>query len=155
VFAPPASFGGASFVTGTMFVATYQESDGSYYNAAAFGAGAIGTEEIRGVGLDANNDIYITGRFSTPSLAFGATTLTNQGSYDVFLAKLGQVTLAPIAATSFGGAGDEEGLAITSAYYNSDIVIAGTFDQSINLGGGNLLTAGGTDIFLASVGTFP
>ena len=37
--------------------------------------------------IDKNNDVYVSGGFSSPTLTIGTTTLTNSGSYSFFTAK--------------------------------------------------------------------
>lgn len=71
----------------------------------------IGTEELEGamgVGTDNNNNVYITGYFSGPTLTIGSITLTNHdenGSTDMFVAKFnsdGDLLWAKSAGSSSG-----------------------------------------------------
>ena len=57
-------------------------------------AGNIGNESGLGIATDTNNNIYLTGSFSGPSITFGTTTLTNIGSIDAFIAKIGSAVLS-------------------------------------------------------------
>jgi hypothetical protein len=58
----------------------------------ATGAGGIDIDWGLSLCTHAGGDVYVTGAFTSPSLAFGSTTLTNAGSYDIFVTKLGYVT---------------------------------------------------------------
>ena len=51
-------------------------------------AGGADKEESKALGIDENDNIYITGFFSSANSVFGTTTLTNVDGYDVFVAKL-------------------------------------------------------------------
>ena len=53
----------------------------------ATSAGGTDTDESCSLALDASGNAYVTGNFSSPTITFGATTLTNSGSYDIFLVK--------------------------------------------------------------------
>lgn len=52
-------------------------------------AGGTSSDEGLSVATDANGNVYVTGYFTSPSITFGADTLTNAGDYDIFVAKLG------------------------------------------------------------------
>jgi len=56
--------------------------------------GNIGNESGLGIATDTNNNIYLTGSFSAPSISFGITNLTNVGSIDVFIAKVDSAILS-------------------------------------------------------------
>ncbi len=51
-------------------------------------AGGADKEESKALGIDENDNIYITGLFNSANSIFGTTTLTNVDGYDVFVAKL-------------------------------------------------------------------
>jgi len=57
----------------------------------AKGVGGIDDDFGHGISADANGNVYVTGYFHSPSIAFGTTTLTNTGG-SVFVVKLGGVT---------------------------------------------------------------
>ena len=57
-------------------------------------AGNIGNESGLGIATDTNNNIYLTGSFSAPSITFGINTLTNVGNIDVFIAKVDSAILS-------------------------------------------------------------
>ncbi|WP_165699391.1 SBBP repeat-containing protein [Hymenobacter jejuensis] len=51
-------------------------------------AGGTSIDAATGVAVDASGSVYIVGNFLSPRADFGATTLTNTGGSDVFVAKL-------------------------------------------------------------------
>src|SRR4051812_42544413 len=74
-------------------------------------AGSSGDEEGYGTAIDASGNLYVTGRFYSPTITFEATTLTNAGLGDVFITKYnpdGSVAWSKSA----GGAGDDGGYSI-------------------------------------------
>src|SRR5690606_8330373 len=50
-------------------------------------AGGINGDWGNSISTDANGNVLLTGYFSSSSITFGSTTLTNAGSYDIFIAK--------------------------------------------------------------------
>jgi len=72
-----------------IFVAQYDASGN-----ALWATGIGGPDYDYGMGICTSNsgDVYVTGYFGSYSLDFGNTTLINNGSYDIFLAKLGLAT---------------------------------------------------------------
>ena len=80
---------------------------------------------------DAANNVYVLGQFSS-SVTFGGDTLVGDGGTDTFLAKMTTVG-NNVWTKRFGGLAGENsyGLAIDPS---GDIVIAGTFLQSIVFG---------------------
>jgi hypothetical protein len=47
---------------------------------------------ITGLSSCRNNDILITGYYASPSITFGSSTITNEGNYDLYCAKLSATT---------------------------------------------------------------
>lgn len=50
-------------------------------------AGRVANDECYGVCTDSDGNVFITGKFDSPTITFGSFTLTNSGSYDIFLVK--------------------------------------------------------------------
>jgi hypothetical protein len=71
------------------FIAEY---DGNGNALWAQGIGSQGNEYGMGICANAVGDIYLTGYFESYSLNFGGNIFTNNGSADVYLAKLGLPT---------------------------------------------------------------
>jgi len=94
----------------------------------ALGIGGTGFDEPRSIAVDGSGNVYVTGIFDGPSIAFGATTLVNADSstIDMFIAKFdssGNVLWAKRA----GGVGREfaEGVAVD---YAGNIYVSGSFE---------------------------
>jgi hypothetical protein len=96
--------------------------------------------------VDTQGFIYMTGRFSY-TIDFGGGLLTSIGADDIYVAKLDY----------FGGhlwserAGDlvgQQGTAIAVGEFG-DVYVAGDFQGTADLGGGPLVSAGGSDIYVA------
>ena len=75
------------------------EYDASGHVVWAKSAGSTGIERAHGIANDPNGNIFITGYFTGTTVKFGATTLTNSGSNDFFVAKL-DATVVGIKETS-------------------------------------------------------
>ena len=114
-------------------------------------AGGSNSEYAKSVAVDASGNIYVVGWFSSPTITFGSTTLTNtntNSSSDIFLVKYdanGNV----LWAKKEGGISNDGGLSI-AVNITGDIYIAGTFQSStITFGSFILLnTSSYTDLFL-------
>ncbi|TFJ81186.1 hypothetical protein NSK_007483 [Nannochloropsis salina CCMP1776] len=79
-------------------------------------------------------------------MTVGSTTLTGAGSRNVFMIKLDS-SGSPTWATSFGGESIDEGLGIAVDASGSSYT-TGYFRGSMTVGSTNLMTAGGTDVFM-------
>lgn len=75
---------GSTSVTDVFF--TKIDPSGNFIWAKS--AGSTSNDNGNGICLDPSGNILITGDFGTPSITFGATTLTSLGGADVFLTKL-------------------------------------------------------------------
>ena len=95
--------------------------------------------------------VYVAGNFNSSTISFGATTLTNVGSYDGFVAKLtdGGSTSAWTWAQSAGGTGNDVPTALDVS--GSIVYVAGNFQNPISFGVTTLTTAGGNDGFVAKL----
>lgn len=91
------------------------------------------TQTPGGIAVDPEGNVIVAGLF-TGTIDFGQGPLLSAGAYDVFLAKLDSEGNA-VWSRRFGGAEDQAALAVaTDALGN--IIVAGTFDGAIDLGGG-------------------
>src|SRR5262249_37974989 len=93
------------------------------------------------------NNFAVTGRFAG-TVNFGGATLTASGN-DVFVAVL-QDSGKHVWSNRFGN--NAIGTTITMDGANNAIV-AGSFSNTIDFGGGALMSAGQTVLFLAKLGT--
>ncbi len=111
-------------------------------------AGESGYDEASSVSVDAEGNVLVTGFFSSHTITFGTTTLSNNGINNVFIAKYdpsGNV----IWAKSTGGTRDDAGIAIATDA-TGDIYVTGAYTSpSITFGTFNLTNYGGNDVFLA------
>ena len=115
-----------------------------------------GSESASSVATDVSNNVYVTGSFTSATVLFGTTTLTNGGSSDIYIAKYdpsGNVLWAIKGGgsgsdVSFGIAADAAGGVYITGYYTGATITFGTT---------TLNSAGSWDIFLAkynSAGVF-
>lgn len=109
------------------------------------GGSAIGTS-LASVG----SAVYVGGFFGSSTLLIGSNTLTNQGSFDTFVAKLvdAGATSSVAWAQSAGGAGSENLTALV--VQGNSVYIGGDFNGSAAAFGPSTLVARGTtDAFVA------
>ncbi len=119
--------------------------DGSGNVLEAISFGGDGDQVGRGVAVDSYDQIVVTGDFLV-EINFGLGVIAADDGWNVFLAKLdGQ--LNPVYSHGYQGSGDEQhrGVAI---HPSGDIFTTGSFDGTIDLGGGPL-TASGFDVLFA------
>ena len=132
------------------FLAKYDSSGNVIWAKRAGGTGFDGTGDFTGntVATDGAGNIFVTGCFSSPSIAFGATTLLNTGGNDVFIAKYDSSGNA-VWATGASGAGDDAGTSVatdasgnvyTAGYFGSSAITFGSYTFN--------LAAGYSDMFL-------
>lgn len=111
-------------------------------------AGGTGQDAAISVCTDATGDVYVTGEFYSPTMAFGTTTLTNAGTYDTFIAKYdsnGNV----LWAKRVGGPLWDESMKITSDP-TGNIYLVGRYQSfSLMFGSTTLTNAGQFDIYFA------
>ena len=112
-------------------------------------AGGTGDDEVFGIALAGNGSVVVTGSFSSPTLGFGATTLSNAGAGDVFVARLNAAGIWTQAASA-GAAGHEVAFAVAVDGAGT-AVVAGRFNGASTVFGPTTLTSsgGGADIFVA------
>src|ERR1700757_869675 len=113
---------------------------------AASGVGT-GTDEGYSVATDAAGNVYLTGYFNSPTITFGAYTLTNVGVGDVYLVKYdpsGNV----LWAKSVGGPSDERSY-LVRVDKSGNVLITGFFQSNtLTVGTTTLTSAGGPEVFL-------
>ncbi|MCW3105228.1 MAG: hypothetical protein JWO09_3668 [Bacteroidetes bacterium] len=114
-------------------------------------AGGTQIDMVFGVSTDTFGNIYITGRFNSPTLIFDSITLTNSSGWnDIFLAKYdsnGNV----LWAKSAGGSGEDVSRSVSTDPLGN-VYITGAFVGSTSTFGSTTLSnsnAGYGDIFIA------
>jgi len=111
-------------------------------------AGGILEDYGLSIVLDTNGNSYIIGYFQSTA-TFGNTTLTSQGSYDIFVAKLNNNGVWQWAKKA-GGSFVEIGTSITLDN-SGNIYITGYFQGSPTFGNTEIISQGGYDIFVAKL----
>ena len=137
--------------TGTdVFIAKYDTAGNLVW---AKGAGGTDIEFGRSIAADASGNTYITGYFSSPTLSFGTTILTNAGLEDIFIAKY-DASGNFVWAKNAGGADHDYAFGI-AADPNGNSYLTGFFESStISFGATILTNSGGLDFFIAKYDTF-
>lgn len=139
-----------------MFVVKYDFSGNTIWARTAEAKGAINLDvKGKGVAVDGNSNVYVTGYFRSDTIAFNTTLLTNSGGDDLFVVRydlLGNMIWAK-KQNGFGNAVDE-GNAIVTDNMNNIYVSGFFYSDSLMVGPALLLNAdtNGTsyDIFIIS-----
>jgi hypothetical protein len=138
-----------SGVTSDIFIVKYS-SIGSVLWASS--TGGLSFDEGLCITTDASGNVYLTGRFDSPTITFGTTTLSKVGNHDIFIAKYSsQGTL--LWANSAGGINYDNVTGI-STDANSNVFITGFFySATIAFGTTSLSNASSsgtfTDMYIA------
>ena len=147
-FTQTADFGGQSLASvglADVFLAKYAGSDGRLLWSVDFGG--TGSETGNALRVDAAGNVTLTGYF-TNTANFGGRPLVSKGMADVFVAKYSGVDGTQLWSEGFGGTGSDVGTSV-DIDAAGNVVVTGRFSGSADLGGGSLISAGGTDFFLA------
>lgn len=102
-----------------------------------------------GVAVDGGGNVLLTGYYNG-TMTFGETALAEAQGFDAYAAKLDSEGCS-IWAKSFGGAAYQsgDGVAVDGS---GNVFVTGKFTGTVDFGGGDLVSAGGSDIFLAKFG---
>jgi hypothetical protein len=103
----------------------------------------------RGVDFDDAGNVIATGTFNI-SADFGGGTLTSAGFTDIFLASY-DATGSHLWSRCYGGATYDYGQGVCTGG-PGELWLTGSFQQTVDFGGGPLTSAGSTDIFVARFG---
>ncbi|MFC0878253.1 T9SS type A sorting domain-containing protein [Saccharicrinis sp. FJH2] len=90
-----------------------------------------GNEDIQGMDIDSEGNIYVGGWFMT-NLTIGSNTLFSWGEYDVFLARFSSA-LEPNWSVKYGASGSDEPRTV-HCDTDDNILLAGTFERKVNFG---------------------
>lgn len=122
--------------------------NGTHIWSKRFG-GVNNTDIGYGVDTDASGNILLTGTYFNSGIDFGGGPLTGAGSTDAFVAKL-DPNGAHIWSKGFGGTGGDRpnSCAFDAA---GNVLVTGVFSNTINFGGGPLVSAGGGDFFIVQL----
>lgn len=131
-----------------LFVAKFDPQGAHLWS---FRAGSIGPQEGRAIGVDANDNVIVTGSYTGILQFTGDDALVNSGlgtgDYDLFALKL-DPNGKYLWAKSFGDKNEDqvtEGMAVDS---KGNTIFAGSFDGMIKFGSTELSSTGYDDIFL-------
>jgi hypothetical protein len=144
------TFGGGNLTSAGSFDAYVVELsgvDGSHIWSKGFGG--TGMDNPRGIAIDNNGNLAVTGSFGG-SINFGGGALTSAGAKrDIFIAKLSGSDGSHIWSKRFGNTGFDGGGGVT--FDNAgDVVLTGDFQNNVDFGGGTLTSnSGSQDIFVA------
>lgn len=127
------NFGGGP-VSGGHFVARF-DFDGGHVWSKGFGSNGVT------VATDSSGNAILGGNFTQPfTLGGSADTLTPVG-VDGYVAKLSATNGAHVWSKKIGGA-DSDLVDAVATFPNGDVLVAGHFRGTINLGGSNLTSTG-------------
>lgn len=121
-------------------------SDGAHVWSRRLGDSA--PQQAQGLAIDPAGNLVVSGAFSG-SIDFGVTKLTSAGGTDVFLAKLGPDGTA-LWAKQYGDAKNQQN-AVVAVDGSGNILLSGSFEGSVDLGAGPMVSAGGSDVFVAKL----
>jgi chitodextrinase len=151
-----ANFGGATLtVTGgtnvDMFVAQYNGATGAHQWSKGFGG--VYSDQAKAVAVDSTGNVYFTGFFEgTVNFGGGALSVPFTSDLDVFIAKFTSAG-AYTWAKHFTNTGNDQGYGI-AVDGQGNVAVGGTFSNSINFGGGDLVSTNAmTDAFIADFTT--
>lgn len=105
-------------------------------------------ERAERVAIANDDDVILTGTF-TSNMSFGGEFFFNEGERDAFVLRLDADTGNHVFSRQIGGSGDDYGFGV-DVEDDGDIVIAGRFEKSIELGS-TLTSEGGKDIYVAAL----
>ena len=147
-FSGTATFGSTTLTSSggaDIFVAKLDSSGNWLW---ANNAGGTSDECGNGIAVDASGNSYVTGYFDS-NATFGYTTLTSNGDYDIFIAKLDS-SGNWLWAKNAGGSSNDSGNGIAvDASGNS--YVTGYFDSNATFGYTTLTSNGDYDIFIAKL----
>ncbi|WP_437649731.1 hypothetical protein [Sorangium sp. So ce362] len=129
-----------------VFWARLAASDGAGLGLKRFGA--FDPQIVNGLATDGNEGLLVAGEFSG-KLEFGGAPRTSAGGRDGYVARLDaegrELWLQPLGGIGFQAA---TGVAASAT---GRIVVAGRFSGALSLGKDRLQSAGGSDVFVASL----
>lgn len=140
---PFASVGGQGYKDG--FIVKLAAATGDHIWSKQL-ASTSQNDQANAVAIDSSNNVFVTGRFGS-TMDFGGGPLISAGGADVFLAKY-DISGNYLWAQRFGAAlvDNANSVAVDTA---GNVAITGTFYNTVNFGGANLVSAGSADIFVA------
>ena len=148
IFGGTVNFGGGNLTSAGLediFVAKYSGADGAHLWSKRFGS--TGSDRGRGVAVDGNGDVLLTGAFLL-TVNFGGGNLSSAGNFDIVVAKFSGTDGTHLWSRRFGGTGGDEGLGV-AVDGSGNPSVTGTLRGAADLGGGNTALIGVVDMFVA------
>jgi hypothetical protein len=139
-------FGGGALVSAgdyDIFVAKYNASGVCQWSQRF---GSTGEDNANAVAVDASGNVFVTGNFNG-TVDFGGGNLVSAGSNDIFVAKYNASGMHQWSK-GFGSAIYDNAVGV-AADGSGNVVVTGAFQGTANFGGGNFVSAGSYDIFVA------
>ena len=111
-------------------------------------AGGDSDDNGSGIAVDAENNVYVTGYFQGTA-SFGATNVTSQGDYDVFIAKYNTAGTLLWIKTAGGTYRDQgNALALDGA---GNVCVTGEFNYTATFGSFSLTNVWQDDVFVTKL----
>ena len=146
-------FGGGDITAGSNEIFVLKlNSSGTFQWVNTYGS--TSSDAGNGIAVDSSGNAYITGFFQG-TVDFGGGDVTSAGNMDIFVLKLNSSGTFQWVNT-YGSTSDDRGwdIAVDSS---GNSYITGSFQGTVDFGGGDVTSAGNTDFFvlkLNSSGTF-
>ena len=129
---------------GNIFVAKYNSSGIVQWALKAQGSGTF--DRGTAIKLDVAGNVYVTGTF-TNTATFGSISVTSAGGNDIFVAKYNNLGVVQWVQRA-GGTGNDYSNGLSFDPVNN-VYIVGSFENQATFGTTTLISAGGSDIFVA------
>lgn len=110
--------------------------------------GGTGDDLAQGVAVDGAGDVLIVGGCTTFTNFGGENFFTTANTRDIFVAKFDASGFHQWSHVFPNSVGNDEGHAV-AADASGNVFITGAFYNTVDFGGGDLMSAGGGDIFVA------
>ncbi|MBZ0238620.1 MAG: SBBP repeat-containing protein [Deltaproteobacteria bacterium] len=133
--------------TGTETVVGAVTSVNTFSWARRYGGNS--TDQPVDLAVLADGTLVLTGYFSSTSIVFGSTTLSNSGQSDMYVARLSPTSGTASWAARINGTGFDVGESAARA--GNVLAVAGRFQSQVNALGKTLTSRGGYDVFAAAV----
>jgi len=109
--------------------------------------GDTGIENAFDLAIDSTGAVVLVGGFED-TVDFGGNLLTSAGAFDVYVAKL-DAAGNHLWSANYGDTKEDGARGVDIDANDNSIVLTGTFDDSIDFGGGMLVPINGADAFVA------
>jgi hypothetical protein len=146
-FSGTVDFGGGGLTSGggfDIFLAKY-DADGAHLWSKRFGSVSLVDDVGSAVAVDVLGNVIVAGSFNN-TVDFGGGGKTSAGLRDMFIAKF-DTNGAHMWSISLGGSGSDV-IGSVATRPNGDVIVAGSFSNTMTVSGNPLTSAGLRDIFL-------